>query len=347
MTPQRRIAAPAVLVTAAALALTACSSSSSGSKTTGSGGGGSSSSSKVNLVGYSVPKPAYDALQAAFQQTSAGKGVTFSDSYGPSGSQSKAVAAGQPADYVAFSTGSDMSKLVPSHVAASWDQNATKGIVSDSVVVLVVRKGNPKHITGWDDLAKPGIKVVTPDPASSGSAKWNVLAAYEHVISQGGSPTQAAAYLSKFFKNAVSKPASGSDAMTTFLGGTGDVLVSYEDEAINARQKGDDVEYIVPKQSMLIETPAAVTKTAPAAARKFLTFVLSSQGQQIFASKGFRPVAKNVSVGSVKGANDPAHPFPTVPQLTTISQLGGWSAVNDKFFDDKNGLVTKIENAAG
>jgi sulfate transport system substrate-binding protein len=293
-----------------------------------------------------VPKPAYNALQAAFQQTSAGKNVKFSDSYGASGSQSKAVAAGQPADYVAFSTGSDMSKLVPSHVAPSWNQGPTKGIVSDTVVVLVVRKGNPKHITGWDDLAKPGIRIVTPDPASSGSAKWNILAAYEHVLSQGGTAAEAAAYLKTYFKNAVSKPASGADAMTTFLGGTGDVLVSYEAEAINARQQGKDVDYVVPKQSVLIETPGAVTKTAPAAAKQFLSFVESGKGQQIFAAHGFRPVGSSVSPGTVKGALDPAHPFPSVPQLTTVSQLGGWSAVNAKFFDDKSGLVTKIENAA-
>ncbi len=341
MRTPRHLALPTVLATTAAIALTACSSSSSGGATGASGG------TKINLVGYSVPKPAYDALQAAFVKTSAGKGVTFSDSYGPSGSQSKAVAAGQPADFVAFSTGSDMSKLVPDHVAASWDTGATEGIVSDSVVVLVVRKGNPKHIAGWDDLVKPGVKIVTPDPASSGSAKWNVLAAYQHVISQGGTAAQAADYLRKFFHNAVSKPASGSDAMTTFLGGTGDVLVSYEDEAINARQQGKSVEYVVPQQSMLIETPAAVTRTASPVARKFLGFVLSSHGQRIFASKGFRPVDKNTSVGTVQGANDPAHPFPSVAKLTTISQLGGWSAVNDKFFDDAKGLVTNIEKAAG
>jgi sulfate transport system substrate-binding protein len=342
----RRAAIPAALATAAALALTACSSASSGGSNAGGGSGGSGGG-KINLVGYSVPKPAYDALQAAFVKTSAGKGVTFSDSYRPSGSQSKAVAAGQPADYVAFSTGSDMSKLVPSHVAASWDAGKNKGIVSDTVVVLVVRKGNPKHITGWDDLARPGVKIVTPDPASSGSAKWNILAAYEHVISQGGTAAQAAAYLKTFFKNAVSKPASGADAMTTFLGGTGDVLVSYESEAINARQQGKAVDYIVPKQSVLIETPGAVTKSAPAVAKKFLDFVESAQGQKIFAAHGFRPVGSSVSPGTVQGALDPAHPFPTVPQLTTVPQLGGWSAVNDKFFDDKNGLVTKIENAAG
>ncbi|MBN9620279.1 MAG: substrate-binding domain-containing protein [Actinobacteria bacterium] len=136
----------------------------------------------VNIVAYSVPKPAYDSLTTAFQKTPAGKGVQFKSSYGPSGTQSKAVAGGQAADYVGFSVGSDLTKLVPSKVASNWNSGPTKGIVSDSVVVIAVRKGNPKHICGWDDLIKPGVKIVTPDPASSGSAKWNILAAYEHVL---------------------------------------------------------------------------------------------------------------------------------------------------------------------
>src|SRR6185437_10468354 len=138
-------------VTAAAIGVAGCSSS-----------GGGSSSKKVALIAYSVPKPAYDALEKAFNKTPAGKGVKFSASYGPSGTQSKAVSSGQPADYVGFSLEPDMTKLVPKFVAADWNSGPTKGIVSDSVVVIAVRKGNPKHITGWDDLIKPGVKIVTP-----------------------------------------------------------------------------------------------------------------------------------------------------------------------------------------
>jgi sulfate/thiosulfate transport system substrate-binding protein len=244
---------------------------------------------------------------------------------------------------VAFSLNPDLQNLVPSKVNAGWDDNSTKGIVADSVVVLVVRKGNPKHITGWDDLAKPGVKIVTPDPASSGSAKWNILAAYEHVIATGGTPAEATAYLTKFFGNVVSRAASGSAATTQFVNGTGDVLVSYENEAIAARQAGDAVDYIIPKQTVLIENPAAVTKTAPKAATNFLDFVKSTPGQQIFASKGFRPVVPGVKVGAVKGANNPSNPFPTPSTLITVASLGGWDAVNSKFFDPTTGIVTKIE----
>ncbi len=326
----RSLAAVAAVTLAAVLGLSACS--------------GSSSTTTVHLVAYSVPKPAYDALATAFEKTAAGKHVKVQGSYGPSGSQSKAVLAGQKADFVGFSVEPDLAKLVPSKVAAGWNTGPTKGLVSDSVVVIVVRKGNPLHITGWDDLTKPGVKIVTPDPASSGSAKWNILAAYSHVLSEGGSASDAETYLKKFFSHVVSRASSGAVATTQFTSGTGNVLISYEDEAITARAKGASVDYIVPKQSVLIENPAAVTKTAPEAAKKFLAFAQSEQGQEIFASKGFRPVLQGVHVPAVKGANDPANPFPTVQQLTTVEQLGGWSVVNDKFFGD-NGIVTKIEKS--
>jgi sulfate transport system substrate-binding protein len=301
----------------------------------------------VAIVAYSVPKPAYDALTTAFQKTSAGKDAKFSESYGASGTQASSVLSGQKADFVNFSVGSDMTKLVPSKVDSNWDSGATKGIVSDSVVVIVVRQGNPKHITGWDDLIKPGIKIVTPDPASSGSAKWNILAAYTHVLLDGGTEAQAQNYLTQFFKHVVSKPSSGSLATSTFLNGTGDVLISYESEAIGGREKGDKFDYIVPQESMLIQTPAAVTKSASPAAKKFLDFALSTQGQQIFASKGFRPAVPGVSAGTVQGANDPSNPYPNVPKLETITDLGGWSAVNTKYFDKTSGIVTKIEGNQG
>lgn len=335
LVPVRRLVAGGVAV-AAAVGLSACGSS--------GGGSGSGSGSAISLVAYSVPKPAYDALGTAFAKTAAGKGVTINGSYGPSGTQEKNVAGGQAADYVAFSTGSDMNKLQQAgKVASGWDSGATKGMVADSVVVIVVKKGNPLHITGWDDLVKPGVKIVTPDPKTSGSAKWNLLAAYQHVISEGGTPAQAQAYLKSFFGHVVNRAASGSVALTQFEGGTGNVLISYESEAILARAKGAAVDYIVPAQSVLIETPAATTKGASAKAKAFLSFVKSKQGQQIFASKGFRPVGAGVTATGVKGANDPAHPYPSVKQLTTVGQLGGWSKVNDQFFGD-NGIVTKIES---
>ena len=329
VTRPRRIVAVSAAVVAAALGVSACSSA--------------SSAKTIHLLAYSVPKPAYDALASAFAKTSAGKGVTINSSYGPSGTQAQNVINGQRADYVAFSTGADMNKVVSAgKVAANWDAGATKGLVSDSVVVITVRKGNPLGIKTWADLLKPGVKIVTPDPATSGSAKWNLLAAYEQVIAQGGTPTQAEAYLKEFFKHVVLKASSGSDAMTSFLNGTGNVVISYEDEAIAARQQGKSVDYLVPDQTMLIENPAAVTKSGSKAASAFLSFAESQQGQEIFASKGFRPVLTGVNVGTVQGANDPSNPFPQPAKLITIEQLGGWSKVNDEFFGD-NGTVTKIE----
>jgi sulfate/thiosulfate transport system substrate-binding protein len=340
----RRLTALAAGAVIAALGLSACSSSSGGGTSGASGKGGKTT---LSLVAYSVPKPAYDALQTAFAATEKGNGVTWKSSYGASGDQSRNVSNGQKADYVAFSLEPDLSRLVPKFVAADWNSGPTKGLVSDSVVVIAVRKGNPLHITGWDDLTKPGVKIVTPDPGSSGSAKWNILAAYTHVLLNGGSDSDAQAYLKKFFANVVSKPESGSKATQTFLNGTGNVLISYENEAIAARQKNDGLDYIVPDQSILIENPAAVTVNAPQQAKDFLAFAESPQGQKIFASKGFRPVVAGVDPGQVTGANDPAHPFPTVPKLETIAALGGWTVVNKKYFDKKTGIVTQIESRSG
>jgi sulfate transport system substrate-binding protein len=334
--PGRRTGAALLAAAAVLLALTGCSSSSDAS----AGG-------KLSLVAYSVPKPAYEALTKSFAATEQGKGVSWASSYGASGTQSQAVGNGQKADYVAFSLEPDMTKLVPKFVEEGWNSGPTKGMVSNSVVVIAVRKGNPLHITGWDDLTKPGVKIVTPDPGSSGSAKWNILAAYSHVLAGGGTEAQAQDYLKAFFANVVSKPTSGANATSTFLNGTGDVLLSYENEAIAARQKGQSLDYLVPAESILIENPAAVTKTAPQQAKDFLAYVQSADGQKVFAGKGYRPVITDVPVGAVTGANDPANPFPAVAKLQTIADLGGWSAVNKKYFDKNAGIVTRIMAGKG
>jgi sulfate transport system substrate-binding protein len=332
--PSRRARAVVALALATASVLAGCRSSGVGRAHT------------VAIVAYSVPKPAYDALTSAFAKTGAGNGASFSASYGASGSQSKAVANGQAADYVAFSLEPDLTRLVPNTVAADWNRGPTKGMVSDSVVVIVVRTGNPKHIEGWADLIKPGVRIVTPDPASSGSAKWNILAAYTQALAGGGSASEASAYLTEFYRHTVSRPASGAEATATFDSGTGDALISYENEAISARQKGADVDYVVPDATFLIENPAAVTKDASQTAKDFLAYALSTAGQQTFAANGFRPVVAGVDPGTVKGANNPSEPFPEVGKLTTIADLGGWSKVNEEFFG-ADGIVTKIAAEVG
>jgi len=338
-TPRSRAVRMAAALSIAMLALlTACS-------TTSAGG---SSSTALNLVAFSVPKPAYDDLQKNFADSPDGKGVQWKSSYGPSGDQARAVISGLPADYVGFSLASDMTKLVDKDlVAKDWDSGPTKGIVSTSVVVIAVRAGNPQGIKGWDDLTKPGLKIVTPNPGSSGSARWNVLAAWSHITAAGGSEAAAESYLTKFYKNVVSMPASGREATSAFTSGTGDVLISYENEAIAARQSGADIDYVVPSTTLKIENPGAVTTKAPATAKKFLDYVESDAGQQVFASHGFRPVNAALSPGTVKGANDPAHPFPAVKKLVTIADLGGWSTVSKKFFVEKSGIVTKIQDSSG
>src|SRR5580698_9308 len=221
------------------------------------------SGGSVSLVAYSTPKPAYSVLAAAFAKTKAGAGVTVSSSFGPSGTQATSVVDGLPADLVNFSLTPDMTKVVKAGlVSSSWDRNATKGMVTNSIVSFIVRPGNPKHITTWADLIKPGVGVITPNVFSSGSAKWNLMAAYGAQISLGKSAAQAQAYVGKLLKNAVAQPSSASAALQTFLSGQGDVLLDYEDDGLYAKSQGEAVDVITPPQTILIQNPIAVTKTA-------------------------------------------------------------------------------------
>lgn len=334
-----RLAATVALTMSAAL-LAACGGST-----------GDSDDTTLSLVGFAVPQAGNNAAQAAFAKTEAGKGTTWKESYGASGDQSRAVEGGLKADYVHFSVTPDITRLVDAGlVDETWDDGANKGIVTDSVVVLAVREGNPKGITGWDDLIKPGIGIVTPNPGSSGAARWNILGAWQHVIAAGGTEEEASAFLGKLLANVKAFPGSGRDATQAFQSGTGDVLISYENEVILARQNGEKIDYIVPDDTLLIENPAAVLKTADPKAKAFLDYVLTPEGQEQYVSKGFRPLAsvEGVTVGEVPGANDPKNPFPEVSKLFTIDgDLGGWTAVNKKFFNEDDGIITTLQNAAG
>src|SRR2546428_14063795 len=231
------------------------------------------------LVAYSTPKEAFAKLIPAFQATPAGHGVSFTQSYGPSGEQAQAIVAGLPADVVDLSLQPDLQTLVKAGlVDKSWDKNAYHGIGTRSVVVFVVRQGNPKHIKDWSDLVKPGVEGLTPNPFTSGGARWNVMAAYGAQLRAGETPAQAVDYLTKLFRNVAVQDKSARDALNTFLNGKGDVLITYENEAWLAQHKGQPVFYTIPRSTILIENPLAITNGKnQAAARAFLQFLYTPE----------------------------------------------------------------------
>lgn len=341
------------VATAAALALglAACGSD-------GDSNGSGASTETINIVGFAVPEAANKAIQKEFVKTDAGDGVRFVTSYGASGDQSRAIVAGLKADYVHLSVATDVERLEGEGlVDADWDQGENAGIVSTSVVVLGVREGNPKNITGWADLVKPGVEIVTPNPASSGAARWNALAAWGYVLDNGGTEAEATQFLNDLFGNVVSLTNSGRDATTAFLGGTGDVLIAYENEAILAAQNGQGFEYVIPDTTLLIENPGAILSDATPAAKDWLDFVLSPDGQKQFALTGFRPVntanpgvvdldAYGLKPSDIEGAKDSSDPFPTPKRVLTLTaDFGGpgWGGVKDKLFaDGKDGGAVGI-----
>lgn len=323
---------PATVALAAAVALAACGGT---SEDTASGSGGS-----LSLVAYSTPQEAYEEIVPAFAQTRTGQGARVTQSYGNSGDQAKAVIAGLPADVVALSLEPDVTKLVGEKlVAPDWNQTPTKGFVTKSVVVLAVRKGNPKNIKGWDDLVRDDVDVITPNPFTSGGARWNVMAAYGSQIQQGRSQEQARAYLGRLFDNVVVQDKSAREALQTFTGGKGDVLISYENEAITAQQKGEDLDYVVPDETILIENPIAVTTEArsPALAQAFVDYAVSEPAQKVFVQKGYRSVIPELNEGE----------FPEPSGLFTIEEFGGWDKVMEEFFDPEDSVMQRIQASRG
>jgi sulfate/thiosulfate transport system substrate-binding protein len=299
----------------------------------------------LSLVAYSTPRDAYASLIPMFQKTPEGDGVSFTQSYGASGDQARAVIAGLKADVVELSLAPDMDSLVSAGIVSpKWKQQSYKGKVTDSVVVFVVRPGNPKHIKTWNDLIRPGVQVVTPNPFTSGGARWNAVAAYGAWRKQGKTDKQAQANLLRLFKNVVVQDKSARDSVNTFLSGKGDVLLSYENEALGGQKKGQNLPFVIPKATILIENPIAVTKTSSNAAKanQFLRFLRTPAAQQIFADWGYRPVVPSVLKKNRKK-------FPVRTGLFTINQLGlgGWDKVQKRFFDPKQGVLARIERQVG
>jgi sulfate/thiosulfate transport system substrate-binding protein len=333
----------AAVLALAALAVAGCGGAedTKGSANASASDSGSSKGT-LSLVAYSTPQVVYDEIIPAFKQTTDGAGIGFKTSFGASGDQSRAVEAGQKADVVSFSVEPDMTRLVEAGlVSPDWNKTPTKGLVTTSVVSFIVRKGNPKNIRTWDDLLKPGVQVLTPNPFTSGAAKWNLLAAYGAKSDGGKDPQAGLDFLEELItKHVKVQDKSGREALQNFTSGNGDVLLSYEYEATTAQKKGEKVDFVTPDDTIKINIDIATLKNAPPSAQKFLDYVLSKPGQEKFAEWGYRPVNQEV-------LDTNKSKFPDPPGLFTIDDLGGWSKVNKDMFDPEKGSVAKIEEDAG
>ncbi len=296
---------------------------------------------KLTLVAYSTPREAYQKIIEAFKKTPAGQGVSFDQSYGASGEQSRAVEQGLPADVVAFSLAPDISRLVGKGlISPDWRKGKYKGMVTNSVVVFALRDGNPKKIRKWNDLTRSGVEVLNPNPFTSGGARWNVMAAYGAQIRLGKAHKQAVSYLENLYRHIPVQDKSAREALQTFLGGKGDVLLAYENEALFAQSKKQPVQFIIPKETILIENPVAVVKNSqhPTEARAFVRFLRTPQAQRVFAENGYRPVVKSVAK---------EYKFPSRPGLFRIEKFGGWQKVQKQFFAVNNGIMAQIQRKVG
>ncbi len=303
--------------------------------------GAAGTGGNLSLVAYSTPKTVMGKIIQAWQQTPDGQGVSFTQSYAGSTDQARAVVAGLPADVLFLSTGADVNMLVDAGlVDANWDKQSYRGIGADSVVVFALRPGNPKHIKSWSDLVRPGIQVITPNPFSSGSAHWNVLAAYGAQRRLGKTDKQAVAYVQTLFRHVVSQDTTARNATNTFLSGKGDVLITYESEALAARLSGTDIQYVIPRQTMLIELPLVVTKKSQNKdkANQFIRFVKTPAAQDLFGQYGWRSV-------NPASARKFTSKYPARPGLFKVADryFGGWRAADKRWFDTKTGLMVGIE----
>lgn len=293
----------------------------------------------LTLVAYSTPREAYEEIIPLFQATPEGANVQFETSFAGSTEQSRSVESGLPADILALSLEPDITRLIePGLVAEDWNDDEFRGMVSNSVVVFAVREGNPKGIQTWDDLLKEGVEVITPNALTSGGARWNIMAAWGAQLEQGKTEEEAQEYLRELFKHVPVQDKSAREALATFTGGKGDVLLAYENESITAQQKGEQLEYVIPAETLLIENPVAiVTESAyPEKAQEFINFLRTPEAQRIYSQKGYRSVLPEIQ-------EEFAETYPQPEKLFTIDQLGGWADVTTKFFDPDNGIVAVVQ----
>jgi sulfate/thiosulfate transport system substrate-binding protein len=304
---------------------------------------------EITLVSYAVTKAAYEKIIPQFVakwKQEKGQDVIIKQSYGGSGSQTRAVIDGLEADVVALALALDTKKIEQAGlIQPGWEKEApNNSIITRSVVALETREGNPKKIQGWSDLAKPGIRVITANPKTSGGARWNFLALWGAIAKNGGSEPQALDYVTKVYRNVPVLPKDAREASDAFYKKRqGDVLLNYENEVILAAQQGQtSPSYIIPQVNISIDGPVAVVdkvvdkRRTRAVSEAFVRFLYTPEAQREFAKVGFRPVNSAV-------AKEVEKKYPKVSKLYNVQSLGGWDNIQKKFFDD-GAIFDKIQS---
>lgn len=334
----------------AILALAACGSAGA----TGDPGGPCTPSETpvVSFAAYSTPREAYGKIIPAFttkwKDEHDGQIVIFQESYGGSTTQAANVIAGYEADVVALSLGPDVDQIADAGlISHDWTSVADAGMVSSSVVVFDVRPGNPLGIQDWDDLAKPGVEVLTPDPASSGGARWNLVSGWGAALRgyagvAEGDDAGARSLLEDVLGNVLVFDKSARDSIKNFEAGSGDVAITYENEVLTAQEAGLEDEAVYPPSTVLIENPVAIVDDnvdkhcVREVAEAFVDFLHSDEAKELYTDVGF---LRSTDLEQAQ-AGDPAGGSQAVEDVWAVEELGGWDALNEKLFSD-SGLVTR------
>lgn len=311
---------------------------------TGCGPAADPNSDTLKIGAYSVVREVlHDGILPAFEahwKAKSGRTVHFEEAYNASGAQARSIASGFDADLAILSHSGDMDLLVKAgKVASDWDQGLEHGLITRSLVVIGYRLENPKGIAGWDDLAKPGVGVLYPDPKTSGGARWNINAIYGARLLAESQPDEAAvaAFLGKVQANVVNMDPSGRQSVANFERGTGDALVTYENELLLRKREGKEIPFLLPEKTLIIEGPAAIVESSVEAhksraiAEEFLAFLRGPEARKIFADYGFRAVT-----------DEPDEAFAPLPAgAFRVDDLGGWAALEEKLYGEK-GVWTSL-----
>jgi len=331
---------------AVAVIASGCSKQSNGP----SGNGATAETKQLTLVSYAVTSEAYAKIIPAFAKewkAKTGETVEVTESYGGSGSQARAVVDGLSADVVHLAMEPDVGKIEEAGlIDAGWrDEAPEKAVPTTSLIVFGVRGGNPKNIADWSGLAAPGVEVVTPDPKTSGGARWNVLGAWGSVTLTGGDEKAATDLLTGIFGNTVVLDKNARDTSNTFLKKQiGDVAILWESDALVGKNAGEQFEIVYPENTVLAETVVAVVDSNAEkngnseVAQAFVEFLYTPEAQKAFAETGLRPVSKDVLTQYVASFPEPTG------RSYSIADFGGWAAAGPKFFDD-GALYDQVQTA--